>query len=144
MQLLADGLQSIATAITNAFAKGNGFTSTVAAVESTTSTSYVALTTAQAITTTVGASGVLLVVITSHSYNSGANDTFHSYALSGANTLAASDNYSKITSFTTGSRASAVFLHTGLTPGSTTVTVQCRVTAGTGSFQNRQLSVIPF
>src|SRR3990167_2601429 len=74
-------------------------TNSVATSQTTTSSSYTDLATAgPAVTVTVGANGLLLVVISCISSNSvGGNRNKMSYALSGANTLAASDGHSWIT-----------------------------------------------
>lgn len=112
----------------------------------TTSTSYTStLTGSSAPTTsvTVGANGKLLVHWRVQSQNSGANNNHSSVALSGANTVAASDNYctlnqstSPVTSYGTS------HLFTGLSTGSTTVTLNYRVSGGTGTFSNMEVVVI--
>jgi hypothetical protein len=119
-------------------------TTSVATSESTATTSFTDLTTAgPARTVTIGANGIALVIVSSHSFNTTASDTFHGFAVSGATTIAANDTNSKITSLTTGNTASGAFLVTGLTPGSTTFTSKYRVAAGTGSWLRRQIAVIP-
>ncbi|WP_427007206.1 hypothetical protein [Pseudarthrobacter sp. H2] len=118
--------------------------STVVATESTASTTYTDLTTVgPAVTATVGPAGSALVTITCHSYNSAVNDTFMSFAVSGATTQAASDNNAKVTSTTSGQQGSTTTLLTGLNPGTTTFTSKYRVAAGTGGFLRRTISVVP-
>lgn len=117
--------------------------STVFNNETTTSTAYVALTTAQSVTVTVGANGRLVVEIAVDTYVSTVGAlAYTSFALSGANTLAAADG----NAVTMGNGATntqvtgfSKIVLTGLTPGSTTVALRARVSAGTGNFLNRRL-----
>ena len=127
----------------NALATG-AVTATVTTSESTTSTSYAALTTAgPSVTATIGANGLAFVTVSSYQYNSGANNTFHGFAVSGANTLAAS-NINSVTVFGTNAiGASLTVLLTGLTAGSTTFTSQYEVGGTTGTFSNRMINVVP-
>jgi hypothetical protein len=118
--------------------------STVATTESTSSATYTDLTTVgPAVTATIGPSGSALVTVTCHSYNSAINDTFMSFAVSGATTQAASDNNAKVTSTTSGQQGSTTNVITGLNPGSTTFTSKYKAVAGTGGFLRRTISVIP-
>lgn len=123
---------------------GGAKTAYVGTSESTASTTYTDLATVgpQA-TTNIGPSGAALVTVTSHSYNSGANDTFMSFAVSGASTVAASDDYAKVSSTTSGLQYSTTTLLTGLTPGPCNFTSKYRVASGTGSFLRRTISVVP-
>lgn len=119
-------------------------TTTVATSQTTTSTSYTDLATAgPAATVTIGANGLALVIITGKLFNSGVNDTFMGYAVSGANTVAATDTTAQVVNSTPGQRNSTMSLLTGLTPGSTTFTAKYRVAAGTGTFSDRNIIVIP-
>jgi len=122
-------------------------TTSVATSETTTSTSYVGLTTPCAVTATIGSSGMALVITSHEGGNSGADAlTLSSFALSGATTQAASDTNafkSRLTTATATQRGSSAVLLTGLNAGSTTFTQQYRVTSGTGTFLNRNISVIP-
>lgn len=115
--------------------------------QSTTSTAYVALATAQEITVTVGPSGQLLVGINCSTGNSGADlQSRMSFALSGANTLAASNaNAAHFQAYQNNAfqQVSKVQLLTGLNPGSTTVAARFNVTGGTGEFSNRTIWAIP-
>ena len=123
-------------------------TSRIATTETTTSTSYTDLATVHSVTVTVGANGLLLVnwgALLSTSATS--NAARMSVDLSGANTLAASDDY--VAYGRTTNSSSEVFgsnrqeLFTGLTPGSTTITAKYRTTGGTATFQLRTLTAIP-
>jgi hypothetical protein len=119
-------------------------TALVATSQTTTSTSYVDLTTAgPAQTVTVGASGIVEVVLTGNLSNSGSNYSVMGVALSGANTAAASDVTSLQHFGTAPHRGSYVAVLTGLTPGSTTFTAKYRVTGGTGTFVDRAIIVRP-
>lgn len=120
--------------------------SSVATSQSTSSTSYTDLATVHSVAVTVGANGILLVSIASLIYYSaGTPDTYMSFALSGANTLAASDARSISNKSANGITVGASFLLTGLAAGATTVTAKHKVNAGasTGVFLNRNLFAIP-
>lgn len=114
--------------------------------ESTSSTSYTALTTAQAVTVTTGTQA--LVIITAQWTNATVgNQSTMSYAISGASTIAISDNWALTmtdavsNAFVSGSR---IYLHTGLTAGSNTFTTQYKSSAATAAnFRNRVITVIP-
>lgn len=121
---------------------------TVATVESTASTSYTNLTTVgPAVTVTTGTTA--LVFFTTRMSNSGANNgTSSSVDISGATTIAASDDWN----LRGGGRAAAngverssmAHLFTTLTAGSNTFTMKYKALAGTGTFTNRTITVIPF
>ena len=122
--------------------------SEVTANESTTSTSYVALTTAQAVTVTVPASGIVLLNFSCYARNTtGGAVMYAGCEISGANTvsLGGFQSTSNEGALLSASFTSLTFsrLITGLTPGSTTFTMKFGVSAGTGSFSGRRLSVIP-
>ena len=111
---------------------------------STSYTSTLSGSTAPAATVTIGSNGILLVIWRAQSQNSGANNNHTSVALSGANTVAASDNYCTLNQSTapvTGYGTSHMF--TGLSTGSTTVTMNYRVSGGTGTFSNMEVIAIP-
>ena len=120
-------------------------TATVAASESTTSTSFTDLTTpGPALTVTTGTQALVIVTVESWNTTIG-NSQLADFAVSGATTRAASDLTAlrSVGSDTNQSvRASAVTLVT-LTAGSNTFTVKYRVNAGTGQFVNRTLIVVP-
>lgn len=120
----------------------------VSAGEATTSTTYTDLgTSGPAVTVTVGSSGRVLVVLGASAWNGTAgNFVGMSVALSGANTVAASDAYihAQVSPATTsGSDMSSTFEITGLTSGATTFTAKYRVAAGTGNWSRRRLTVVP-
>jgi len=66
-------------------------------------------------------------------------------ALSDANTVAASDIYklSALVQLSDLFKSGTHHYFTGLTPGSTTFTLQYKVSAGTATINNRELTVIP-
>lgn len=110
---------------------------------STSSTTYTTLTGAPSVTVDVGVNGILVVHITALIWiDSGSPDAYQSFALSGANTVASSDGRSISNKTSTGIGVGATFVLTGLTAGSTTVTLQQRVNAtGNGNFMNKNLAV---
>ena len=126
---------------------GNTNTAFTAGQQTTASTSYVALTTATAVTLTTGTSAL---VIGTMSLSGGAtNQTMRaSFAVSGATTVAASDNYSmycgqsNTASFI---NFSGSFFHTitGLTPGSNTFSLQYKTSADTLYANDRRITVYP-
>lgn len=122
-------------------------TASVATDQGTTSTSYTDLsTTGPAVTVTVNASGLLLVGVGCKTNSNAQGEDYMSYAMSGANTIAAADTYAyEAVSFVAGAanRGSKVYLHSGLTPGSTTVTAKYRTNTSTGNFSDRQIWAIP-
>jgi phage-related tail fiber protein len=91
-----------------------------------------------------------LVLLTSNCTNNTVNQySIAGVTVSGASTVAAADADSLIfrqTSATVSqdSQASWGKLFTGLTPGTNVFTMKYRVTGGTGNFQRRRISVIPF
>lgn len=112
----------------------------IAGTETTTSTTYVDLaTTTDTITVTVGANGVLLVGYDCGFFNSGSNNGYCTFSLSGSNTLVAADKYSITWPGTAEGHIGGSFMVTGLSSGSTTVKMKYRVTGGTGSFNSRQI-----
>lgn len=132
------------------FNNGTGLPSAgadVAAIDvdqTTTSTSFTDLATAgPAVTVTIGATGKAHVAVYARLNNSGANFTEVGYAVSGANTIAATNTRALTYAGTTADRRGMAILHKGLTPGSTTFTMKYSVSAGTGTFGNRVISVVP-
>jgi hypothetical protein len=116
----------------------------IATSQTTTSTSYTDLTTSgPAVTVTTGTKALVIVSSTS-SNSSTLNLCFMSFAISGATTSSASDNraFRSYTAssgaFSRGSTATAVTL----TAGSNTFTAKYKVSAGTGTFEDRQIFVI--
>jgi hypothetical protein len=120
----------------------------VATAESTSSTTYVNLTTAgPSVTVIVPASGrVLVSVTTATTGNSASTSCLMSFAASGGNTVAASDANAVILAGQALQRASATSVLGGLAAASTTFTAQYRV-AGQGSasctYSNRSIMAIP-
>ncbi len=126
----------------------NAAVATVATSETTTSATYANLTTTtDTVTVVVGASGSVFIALSSYVLNSGLNgEGYVSVDVSGANTVAASDaNGLFYQSYANNAETQMgdSFLMTGLTAGSTTFKMKYRVTAGTGTFKNRRISVIP-
>jgi hypothetical protein len=98
-------------------------------------------------TVTIGPNGLALVSISALLSNSvGGDTTFMGFALSGANTVAASNKYSCAFQAWTNSAEdtrAGTFLMTGLTAGSTVFTLQYSVSAQTATVSLRNISVIP-
>lgn len=117
----------------------------VAATESTTSATYVDLTTVgPSVTVNVGAAGRLLILLAATAYNSTANGSNPvSVALSGANTLAAADTHAVVfasPNTTLGFAQTEFLILTGLAAGSTTVTVKYRAGGGTSTYSQRRVA----
>ncbi len=117
--------------------------------ESTASTSYADLATVgPTVTVTIGVNGVALVSIYSYNMlNTGTSRTHMGFAVSGATTQAAADNYSVMVLASSANvpqiGGSAVFVLTGLTPGATTFTAKYKVAASSSNFQGRRIAVVP-
>lgn len=111
--------------------------------QGTTSTSYVDLATVQSVTATIGANGVALVTWSAGIYNVAASKRM-SVAVSGATTLAASDDWS-IRNDVAAFQGTQLMTHlfTGLTPGSNTFTLKFKTASGTAQFFERNLLVVP-
>jgi hypothetical protein len=114
--------------------------------QTTSSTSYTGLSTAQAVTLTTGTK--VMVCLTVKMEPNSPNSNLMSYAISGSTTKASAD--SKSACFTRWADPvaspelntwSAVYFET-VTAGSNTFTLQFRVSGGTGYFLDRQLLVI--
>lgn len=115
--------------------------------ETTGSTVYTDLLTAgPAVTVTTGTRA--LVLSSAFMLNNIATSRcFTSYAVTGATADPATDARAQLfqpESIDRESRSSVARIHSGLTPGSNTFTMKYRVTAGTGTFASRDLSVVPF
>jgi hypothetical protein len=110
--------------------------------QTTTSTSYTDLaTTGPAVTVVTGTSA--LIIVGGLAVNSGANNSFMGVATSGASTIAAADAQAYDVAGTNNVIASFAYLLTGLTTGSNTFTAKYRVSGGTGTYGNRNLTVLP-
>jgi hypothetical protein len=121
-------------------------TAAVTTSESTGGTGYGDLTTpGPAVTVTTGTKAIVVVgAIVQNS--TVAQNSYASYAVSGASSISATDDRAVIITAAAANqtlRASAVYMETALTGGSNTFTMKYRVTGGTGSFQNRRIVVIP-
>lgn len=117
-------------------------TNSTAVSGTTTSTSFTSTlsgSTAQTSTITVGANGLLLVGIWGQLSNSAANVSAMSFALSGANTAVASNSRAVAVTGTSAMWLGASFLVTGLSPGSTVVTMNFAVAAGTGTYGSQHI-----
>ena len=115
----------------------------VATSETTSSTSYTDLATSgPAVTTTTGSDAIVFLYARVKNGNSTAS-TFMSYAVSGATADSANDNRALINVGTDTIAATAFGFHEGLTAGSNTFTMKYRVSADTGTYQDRRLMVIP-
>ncbi|NUT53675.1 MAG: hypothetical protein HOV94_41260 [Saccharothrix sp.] len=117
----------------------------VGTAEATSSTSYTNLTTSgPAVTVTTGASALVLWTATTQSNTANAL-CYMSLEISGATTQAASDTWSLsvIHPVAATNLKYAAFYFFPLTAGNNTFTTKYRVSAGTGTFTNRQLFVFP-
>lgn len=117
--------------------------------ETTTSTSYTDLATGgPAISLTTGTRAFVSVGAEIGNTSSLTSSVQISVAVSGATTIAASDNWAfgnnGWTSTSHRLRGTTAFMFESLTPGVNTFTCKYRVTAGTGTFRRRMLTVIPF
>jgi hypothetical protein len=116
-------------------------TAAVATSQGTTSTSYTDLATAGPAATLTTGTKALLVITTFMEASIGGYNTFASFAVSGATTIAASDTRSVRAK--AGVQVSAVYLLTTLTAGSNTFTMKYKAEAGsTATFSNREIAVI--
>lgn len=97
-----------------------------------------------AVTVSTGTMALVMLYTNFSGTSGGANRIWMSYEISGATTAIPSDTRSLHHTFVGGLRFGASFLHTGLTAGSNTFTLRYRVTAGTGTYTNRRIAVIPF
>jgi len=123
----------------------------VATSQTTMSTTYADIpsgTVGPAVTVTIAASGKAIVTVTALETNStNSAQSNMGFAISGATTRAAADTQA-LSLLNGGSQhpttqSSATFFVTGLTAGSTTFTAKYSVSAGTGTFANRTIVVIP-
>lgn len=130
----------------NAIAERDPAGQTVATAQTTASTSYAALVTdGPTVTVTTGTTALVLWA-TVHQNSTTNAATMTSYAVSGATTVAASDSwYLKTDGIVAANniRAYRAHLHTGLTAGSNTFTMKYKVSAGTGTFADREIYVLP-
>lgn len=123
-------------------------TASVTTSEATTSLTFVDLTTTtDSVTVTIGPNGLALVLVEAQNYNStAAQYSFVGYAVSGANTIAASTTEAIANRNAAAVNDQVQMYHkllTGLTAGSTTFKLKYSVGANTGTFSNRRITVIP-
>jgi|GEM_PF-5730391 len=110
---------------------------------STSSTSYVDLSTSCTATVTVPASGVVLALVSGYATNDGtASYCYTQLNVTGANTTTAPISLQRLSTNLRGN-ISGHYLFTGLTPGATVFTVQVKVDADTGTWGNVRLTLIP-
>jgi hypothetical protein len=119
--------------------------SQVFTAQTTTSTSYTGLTTADAVTLTTGTA--VLVLFSINTNGSGVIDVSVAVDVSGATTIAAADGVNNAKAIT--AATASAFYHigrgvviTGLNAGSNTFTLKYKVSSGTGTFSGRVLAVI--
>lgn len=116
------------------------------ASSTTTSTSYTNLGdgVSTSVTTTTGTSALVLIYANFFNGTDSVN-TWVSFAVSGATTIAASDLMSLMHNHNGGRRFGVPFYLDGvLNAGSNTFTMKYRVTSGTGTYTTRRIGVIPF
>lgn len=120
---------------------------TVLTSQSTTSTSYVDLTTVGPSVTVTHGSSAWVFLTSRMENNTSGGICYLSYSATGANTLAADDTAAmEFRAAATGevNRKSIVYPIVGLVPGTTTFTAKYRVGgASTGTFAGRTIGVIP-
>ncbi len=117
--------------------------SKVTTSETTASTSYVALTTADSVTLTTRTE--VLVLFSVNTRGSGVIDTSVAVDVSGATTVAAADGVSNAKAITATTQTWHVgrgVVFTGLNAGSNTFALRYKVSGGTGTFLGRILAVI--
>jgi hypothetical protein len=113
-----------------------------AAEVSTSSSSYVDLAGTDSVTVTIGPSGRAFVLLTGLLNNSTTSSAYMSFAMSGANTAAASDERA-VGAQENLHYGSAYYLLKDLNPGSTTFELKHKSTGGTSTFEHRRITVIP-
>lgn len=132
----------------NAIAERRAITSLELGTGTTTSTTYTNLDAPANVgpTTTVTTGTAALIIVRCSLENSGAGSARMGYDISGATSVAATDNRGIHLFGSAGVNlgASDVSLRTSLTPGSNTFTAKYRVSSGTGTFTDRRIIVMPF
>lgn len=127
-------------------AYGRSATATVATSQTTTSTSFTDLATSgPAVTVTTGTKALVIFAAGCFNTLGASHVAAMGFAVSGATTVAATLNNSVYLNQSTaayGLSAAYAFILTGLTAGSNTFTAKYKVSAGTGQFDNRVISVI--
>lgn len=115
--------------------------------QTTTSTSYTDLATSgPAVTVTTGTQALVLFSSRLQSNTDNA-EVWASVAVSGATTVAANDEWAMLLDGAETNNANTWGMmrqFTGLIAGSNTFTMKYKVNAGTGTFENRRICVVPF
>jgi hypothetical protein len=117
--------------------------------ETTTSTSYTSTlsggggTAGPAVTVTTGPKA-LISFHCRQSTSVASTNVWTSVAISGATTIAASDNWATSYDLTGQIFHGLSYLEENLTPGSNVFTMAYRVSGGTGTFATRRINVVPF
>lgn len=128
----------------NAIAEREIDSATLATSQTSTSTSYVDLTTTVSVSL-VTSTQALVFIAASQSNNGANNATYLSYAVSSATTIAASDTWAVLHDGAPANdqtRYSSVHHVTNLTAGTNVFTMKHRVAAGTGAWANREICVM--
>ncbi len=112
--------------------------------ETTTSVTYTNLATAGPTVTVTTGTQALVIIGGWHDNTDAAGASFMSFVVSGATTLTAADNRGSTVAVGTDESSHTAFVLETLTAGSNTFGVRYRVSAGTGTFRNRKIVVIPF
>jgi len=127
-------------------AYGRSATATVATAQGTTSGPYVDLATVGPSVTVTTGTKALVILTTVLSNTSAGSYSAMSFAVSGATTVAAAEQFSLYFQSATANnemQGSWALIITGLTAGSNTFTAKyARITAGTANFTNRRITVI--
>lgn len=130
----------------NAIAERVPQSDAVSTTETTGSSSYANLATGgPAVTVTSGTMAIVMFGCHLQHATSGER-SYCSYAVSGSTSSASQDArgiWYQASAVAAQSRLGNAFLHTGLTGGSNSFTLQYRVSTGTGTFALRSLGVIP-
>jgi hypothetical protein len=137
----ATGTNTIAQRIPDAAGQNGG--------ETTTSTGYTSTlsggggTAGPAVTVTTGPKA-LISFHCRQSTSVGGTNVWTSVAISGASSIAASDNWALSYDLTGQLFHGLTYLEENLTPGSNVFTMAYRVSGGTGTFASRRINVVPF
>ena len=117
-------------------------TSTVATLQTTTSTSYTDLSTVGPAVTLVTGNKALVIISCEVTGSTASVESMASFAVSGATTIAAADAVKFLHTNNLYERQSVVNCSTNLNSGSNTFTMKYRCNTGTSTFLNRQITVI--
>lgn len=137
--------QLLVSTAANAIAARSVGSAYVGTAQTTTSTTYTNLTTSgPAVTVTTGT--LATVFLSALCFNGSAETCFMDFEITGATARAAADSSAFINeSASVNNQMQATMMtQVATTPGSNTFTAKYRVNAGTGTWQDRRLSVLPF